>query len=214
MTRQNGEEMADKELLSALKDGEAIDKALLAELEQDPEGQKAWQNYHLIGDVMRGEAPETPQWDIADRVAMALEDEPAHKPGYSVEPVTPLVEEQPTPHKAKRTLPAWLTQVGQVAMAACVSMAVILGVQQYGGSDNPAEQQLPVLQTLPVAGSVEPVSLTRESVTGQAAVPQYNEAQLLEQRRRVNAMLRDYELQRRLATEVTEANREDQPVVE
>jgi sigma-E factor negative regulatory protein RseA len=206
--------MADKELLSALKDGETIDKVLLAELEQDPEGQKAWQNYHLIGDVMRGETPETPQWDIADRVAMALEDEPAHKPGYSAEPVTPLVEEQPLPQKAKRTLPAWLTQVGQVAMAACVSMAVILGVQQYGGSDNPAEQQLPVLQTLPVAGSVEPVSLTRESVAGKANVPQYNEAQLLEQRRRVNAMLRDYELQRRLATEVAEVNRDDQPVVE
>lgn len=49
--------MADKEKLSALMDGELVDKALIQELEQDQESRDAWQNYHLIGDVMRGEAP-------------------------------------------------------------------------------------------------------------------------------------------------------------
>lgn len=207
--------MADKEWLSALKDGETVDKALLAELEQDHEGQKTWQSYHLIGDVMRGEAPETEQWDIAGRVAMALEEEPAHKPGMASQPAIPLLEAQPQPVTARRSLPGWLSQLGQVGMAACVSLAVILGVQQYGGGDiSPDQEQLPVLQTFPVAGSVEPVSLTRESVADKASVPQYNEAQLLEQRRRINAMLRDYELQRRLVTEVADDNSQDQPVVE
>lgn len=197
--------MSDKELLSALMDGETVDKALIAELEQNPESQKSWQNYHLIGDVMRGEAPETPSWNIAESVATALESEPA----YST--VTPFVEEsQPTPQQAKRHLPSWLTQLGQVAMAACVSLAVIIGVQQYGGEANQAQSEIPVLQTVPVAGSVEPVSLTRESVAQKTQ--QVNEAQLLEQRRRINAMLQDYELQLRLADDA--AKEDIQSVVE
>lgn len=71
--------MADKEQLSALMDGELVDKALIQELEQDQESREAWQNYHLIGDVMRGEAPAKPEWNIAESVALALEDEPVHR---------------------------------------------------------------------------------------------------------------------------------------
>ena len=45
--------MADKEKLSALMDGETIDKALIVDLESDQESMDTWQSYHLIGDVMR-----------------------------------------------------------------------------------------------------------------------------------------------------------------
>jgi sigma-E factor negative regulatory protein RseA len=201
--------MADKELLSALTDGETVDKALIAELEQDLESQKSWQSYHLIGDVMRGEAPDAPNWNIAESVAAALESEPAHN-----KLTTSLVESQPTPAEARRWMPSWVSQLGQVAVAASVSLAVIIGVQQYGGSDGVSTQeQLPVLQTFPVSGSVEPVSLTRDSVSTNKSMKQYNEAQLLEQRRRINAMLQDYELQLRLATQVADSE-ENQPVVE
>ena len=94
------------------------------------------------------------------------------------------------------TLPcAANSKIGQVAVAACVSLVVILGVQQYGGSDSmsPQTDQLPVLQTVPFAGSAEPVSLTRESVERSVG-----EANMQEQRKRVHAMLRDYELQLRI----------------
>jgi sigma-E factor negative regulatory protein RseA len=115
----------------------------------------------------------------------------------NVEPVVAPVEEQPKPQQAKRQLPAWLQQFGQVAVAACVSLAVVLGVQQYGGSD-PAAEQLPVLQTIPFAGSAEPVSLTRDSVEKPAS-----EANLQEQRKRVHALLEDYELQLRLNSDAS-----------
>lgn len=157
--------MADKEKLSALMDGELVDKALIQELEQDQESRDAWQNYHLIGDVMRGEAPAKPEWNIAESVALALEDEPVHRAidsrSANVISINDAPKEsQPEPQKAKRQLPAWLTQFGQVAVAACVSLVVILGVQQYGGSDpmSPQADQLPVLQTVPFAGSAEPVA--------------------------------------------------------
>jgi len=187
--------MADKEKLSALMDGELVDKALISELEQDQESLQSWQNYHLIGDVMRGEAPEKPEWNIAESVALALEDEPAHSTVTQLEQHR-RVESQPTPSQARRQMPVWLNQFGQVAMAACVSLVVILGVQQYGGSDAsvPEAETLPVLQTIPFSGSAEPVSLTRSSVEQ----PNSNEINVQEQRRRINAMLQDYELQLRL----------------
>ena len=198
--------MADKEKLSALMDGELVDKALIQELEQDQESRDAWHNYHLIGDVMRGEAPAKPEWNIAESVALALEDEPAHRSidSRSVNVISindALTESQPEPQKAKPQLPAWLTQFGQVAVAACVSLVVILGVQQYGGSDpmSPQSEQLPVLQTVPFAGSAEPVSLTRESVERS-----FGEANMQEQRKRVHALLRDYELQLRTNSEASQ----------
>jgi sigma-E factor negative regulatory protein RseA len=206
--------MADKEKLSALMDGELVDKALISELEQDQDGLQSWQNYHLIGDVMRGEAPATPEWNIAESVALALDDEPAHSTYDKIAQIDERrIESQPTPSQARRQLPAWLSQFGQVAMAACVSLAVILGVQQYGGSDPTAPQanQLPVLQTVPFAGSVEPVSLTRSSVEQ----PTLNENNVQEQRRRINAMLQDYELQLRLNSEdVTDRSEDPETVVE
>ncbi|MDL5029671.1 RseA family anti-sigma factor [Vibrio gigantis] len=195
--------MADKEKLSALMDGETIDKVLIVDLESDQESMDTWQSYHLIGDVMRGDAPETQDWNIANNVAAALEAEPAHSAmpnlhQVNVEPTVAPIEEQPKPQQAKRQLPAWLQQFGQVAVAACVSLVVVLGVQQYGGSDPAAPEQLPVLQTIPFAGSAEPVSLTRDSVEKQAS-----EANLQEQRKRVHAMLEDYELQLRLNSDAS-----------
>lgn len=211
--------MADKEKLSALMDGELVDKVLINELERDQYSQQTWKNYHLIGDVMRGEAPEKPEWNIAESVALALENEPAHSTYSSQSSVIELdefrgKESQPTPAKARRQLPAWLNQFGQVAVAACVSLAVILGVQQYGGSDPAAPQadQLPVLQTIPFAGSAEPVSLTRASVEEQQNL---NASSIQEQRRRINAMLQDYELQLRLNSEsITDHSDDSETVVE
>ncbi len=197
--------MADKEKLSALMDGELVDKALISELAQDQESLQVWKDYHLIGDVMRGEAPANLEWNIAESVALALENEPAHSLVDRAN-VTHLrdaiTESQPEPQKARRQLPTWLTQFGQVAVAACVTLAVIVGVQQYGGdgtAPDGSNDKLPVLQTVPFAGSAEPVSLTRESVERQV-----NEVNVQEQRRRISAMLQDYELQLRLNSGDTE----------
>lgn len=208
--------MADKELLSALMDGDTANRALITELEQDLESQETWQNYHLIGDIIRGDSPEVVNWNIAESVSAALEAEPAHikEPAYIPE-VAELVESQPTPAEAIKHLPNWLGQFGQIGIAACVSMAVIFGVQQYGASTNaisPVAQQ-PVLQTIPLSGSVEPVSLTRESVS--ASSNRLTETQKQQQRRKITAMLQDYELQLRLTAEnVVDSDLDKQSVIE
>ncbi|WP_246225638.1 sigma-E factor negative regulatory protein [Vibrio agarilyticus] len=188
--------MADKEQLSALMDGEVIDKALIQSLENDETKRTIWQNYHLIGDVMRGEAPAHPEWNIAERVALALEDELPHTRQGAVSAAVPLLESQPTPQQAKRNWPGWMHQMGQVAIAASVSLVVIFGVQQYSGESGQEVMpvtDLPVLETVPFAGSVEPVSYIKGH-----APERGSEAQIQERHKRIQAMLHDYELQLRL----------------
>ncbi|RYU58917.1 RseA family anti-sigma factor [Aliivibrio finisterrensis] len=185
--------MTDKEQISAFMDNEEMDNAFIESLSQT-ESAETWKNYHLIGDVMRGETPETQEWDIAANVALALEDEPAHQLNDTV---TEFMPSQPTPSSAKKTMPSWLTQFSQVAMAACFSLVVIVGVQQYNGSESnaiPASGDIQVLDTIPFSGTAEPVSLTRDSLVNKTST----EADVMEQRKRINAMLQDYELQLRL----------------
>ena len=61
-----------KEKLSALMDGEAIDTELLSSLSTDTRLQQDWQSYHLIRDTLRGDIGNVVHLDIADRVAAAL----------------------------------------------------------------------------------------------------------------------------------------------
>jgi len=192
--------MSDKQQLSALMDGEESEQALLKSLADEQENLRAWRSYHLIGDTLRGEHSATGQWDIASRVALALENEAPHQANETEAPatadnVTVLLEAQPRPKRARAQMPLWLSSLTQVGIAACVSLLVVFSVQHYSGnSATPSSSgDVPVLQTIPLAGSAEPVSLTRESVD-----PQSEEAKKMEQRRHLNALMQDYELQLRL----------------
>ena len=189
--------MTNKQQISALMDGELVDQSLITDIENDIEAQQSWSRYHLIGDTLRGDvAQNTSGWDIASQIAMALEAEPVYsKQNGTLAQVVPLMESQPNPQKARSKMPAWLSNVTQIGIAACVSLVVVLGVQQYSGGNGAVSEsdQLPVLQTIPFSGSAEPVSLTSESVRTQST-----EAKEMEQHRRINALMQDYELQLRL----------------
>lgn len=187
-----------KEKLSALMDGEALDTAFIGELIQDRSLQQTWESYHLIRDTLRGDTEEVLHFDIASQVMAAIANEPRPQTA------TPLiVEQQPAPQQWQKMgfwnkLRPWASQITQVGVAACVSLAVIVGVQHYNSaSDNATQPEGPVFNTLPMMGKASPVSL---------GVPANNTAsngqqQYQEQRRRINAMLQDYELQRRLHSE-------------
>lgn len=188
-----------KEQLSALMDGETLDSELLNELARDTEMQKTWGDYHLIRDVMRGDAPEVLYFDISSRVMAAIEEEPVRQPA------TLIPEAQPAPHQWQKMpfwqkVRPWAAQLSQMGVAACVSLAVIVGVQHYNGQTETAQQpETPVFNTLPMmGGKVSPVSL---GVPSEVTANNGQQQQVQEQRRRINAMLQDYELQRRLHSE-------------
>ncbi len=126
-----------KEKLSALMDGESFDSELLSSLSQDRTLQQSWQSYHLIRDTLRGDVGQVMHLDIADRVAAALEKEPARLVPSAVQ------ESQPQPHTWQKMpfwdkVRPWASQITQIGMAACVSLAVIVGVQQYNQPSAPS----------------------------------------------------------------------------
>jgi anti sigma-E protein, RseA len=130
----------------------------------------------------------------------AIENEP-------VRLATPLIPEaQPAPHQWQnmpfwKKVRPWASSLTQMGVAACVSLAVIVGVQHYNGQTDATQQpETPVFNTLPMMGKASPVSL---GVPADASAPAGTgqQQQVQEQRRRINAMLQDYELQRRLHSE-------------
>ncbi|MDF7661758.1 anti-sigma-E factor RseA [Erwiniaceae bacterium L1_54_6] len=197
-----------KEKLSALMDGETLDNELLASLSRDANLQKSWESYHLIRDTLRGDVGEVLHFDISARVAAAIENEPVRK-------VTSLIPEaQPEPARWKkmpfwRKSGSWTAQLAQVGLAACVSLAVIVGVQHYNqpaGSSATESSDSPVFNTLPMMGKASPVSL---GVPSDAFDTNSSNQQVQEQRRRINAMLQDYELQRRLHADQVQFEKND-----
>ncbi|THJ44583.1 sigma-E factor negative regulatory protein [Aeromonas veronii] len=192
--------MANKEQISALMDGDLSDAEVLNELEMDSDLQDTWSRYHLIGDAMRGDLPVNLQLDLSDSIMAALEDEPtilAPKPVETAPVLQPAVAPVKTDSNVVPLFRRVGQQLGQYAIAASVAAAVIFGVQQYQGQDGvPAN---PVLNTIPIGGSAAPVSVHYPQQDGARARQQgLTEQQMQEQRERINAFLRDHQLQQRL----------------
>ena len=192
--------MANKEQISALMDGDLSDAEVLNELEMDSDLQDTWGRYHLIGDAMRGDLPVNLQLDLSDSIMAALEDEPtilAPKPVETAPVQQPAIVPVKTDSNVVPLFRRVGQQLGQYAIAASVAAAVIFGVQQYQGQDGvPAN---PVLNTIPIGGSAAPVSVHYPQQDGARARQQgLTEQQMQEQRERINAFLRDHQLQQRL----------------
>ena len=192
--------MANKEQISALMDGDLSDAEVLNELGMDSDLQDTWGRYHLIGDAMRGDLPVNLQLDLSDSIMAALEDEPtilAPKPVETAPVLQPVVASVKTDSNVVPLFRRVGQQLGQYAIAASVAAAVIFGVQQYQGQDGvPAN---PVLNTIPIGGSAAPVSVHYPQQDGARARQQgLTEQQMQEQRERINAFLRDHQLQQRL----------------
>lgn len=174
------------ENLSALVDGEntvsnSSSSAVLDALKSDANLQRKWQSYHLIRDGLRQELPVNLDFDIAQKVALALDGEPTIL----------------APKRTWRDLPLFgnvvpfAKQGGQMAIAASVAVAMIIGVQQFNQSDSeqPFSAAPPILG---VQGGLSPVSLDQTR-----AVPNVD---ALEQRRRINAFMTDHKQQLRFKT--------------
>lgn len=98
-------------------------------------------------------------FDISARVMAAIENEPVRQ-------AVPLIpESQPAPHQWRQMpfwqkVRPWASSLTQMGVAACVSLAVIVGVQQYNGHSESAQQpEAPVFNTMPMMGKASPVSL-------------------------------------------------------
>ena len=174
------------ESLSALVDGEDItsnssSSHVLDAVKNDVELQLKWKSYHLIRDGLRQELPANINFDIADRVAQALEAEPAILAPKKTWRDLPLVG---------RVVP-FAKQGGQMAIAASVAVAMIIGVQQVNESD--VNQPFNAAPPIPgIQGGLSPVSFDQTRAI--------SNSDGVEQRRRINAYLTDHKQQLRFKT--------------
>tara|TARA_A200000113_G_scaffold55594_1_gene46744 strand:+ start:167 stop:745 length:579 start_codon:yes stop_codon:yes gene_type:complete len=171
-----------QEKLSAFMDGELEDNDIINAVKQDDELRAKWQRYHVIRGVMRKEASVAPNLDITASVAAALESEPA------------IV----APKQSRwRSLPVlgnvvpFAKQSGQLAVAASVAVAVIFGVQ-YSNQEAPTEPFMTAPTVGPIGG-LAPVSLEQTR-----SLPRNDKNDLLERKRKINALLADHEQQVKL----------------
>ncbi|WP_275075171.1 anti-sigma-E factor RseA [Providencia rettgeri] len=183
-----------REKLSAMMDGEALDLELVNAISCDSTLKQRWESYHLIRDTLRNDTGDVMHFDIASKVAAALENE-----AVRINPQV-VVESQPEP-TTWGTFPfwgkirPWASQITQIGVAACVSLAVIVGVQQYNQSnavDSTVDE--PMFNTIPV-GSGAPVSLNISD--NQLFGNEQQLQQVEQQNQRINAMLQQYEIERR-----------------
>lgn len=183
--------MSEKfEQLSAWVDGEAS-TTRVDDVKADVQLQQKWQDYHLMGDTLRGDEVLLTDKSLLESIADALDDEP-----------TVLA-----PSAKSRVIPIWQNvvslgkQSSQFAVAAGVAAVMILGVQNY---NTEATQPFMTAPTSGPQGGLAPVSLS-QSRTIQTPEQQLNERQaLLEQRKRINALLVDHQQQIKLqAAQIT-----------
>jgi sigma-E factor negative regulatory protein RseA len=191
-----------------------------------------WQNYHLIGDVLRDEVPEALQVDLSKNIAAAIAQEATIlSPNSSIQTpsdnIEPLIERDAAKSEilmyknsgvvdAKNRFKAKLSQLvkpmGQVAIAASAAVLMIVGVQQNVADNSPLVTPSQVVQTTPLAGYANPVSFNLQS--SQPEQNQQNKRQVQQivnekiiaervaQKRRLQALLKDHNQQVKLGNNI------------
>ena len=192
------------EKLSAFMDGELDDSGFVDSIKNDSESLAKWRSYHVIRSGLRKEASVMPEFDITAQVAAALEQEPTVLAPKSKWKSLPVVN---------KVVPL-LRQSGQLAVAASVAAAVILGVQQVNqqpAADEPFTTfQTPVIPGMPQTG-MAPVSLEQSNIVPNNRADDTDA--LLQKRRQINALLADHEQQLKLkqAEEQSQQATESEP---
>lgn len=207
----------------ATSDESSVDKAL-DDILKDEHLTSVWQNYHLIGDVMREEVADTLEFDISQQISDAIAQEATilspNNSTTSNELITEtysktsgVASEQQVLAQSNNVISAQerfkakvvklLKPIGQVAIAASAAGLMIVGVQQNSADNNLVEPLIPsqVVQTVPLSGFANPVSFNvnadSNQQTQQMTAKQKN-AQRIAQQRRFQALLLDHQQQVKL----------------
>lgn len=178
-----------KEWLSALVDSQA-DVNDLNQVIASEENKDTWSRYHLIGDVMRDEASQI-DLDLVGKIEAAIDEEPTVVSLAAHRSFKQRVMQSAIVQQSSR----WIGKGAQFAVAASVALVTVISVQEYRQADE--QSPLPVLQTVgPVAGTIEPVSLSSEETGMQD--PRQAHIDRIRQQQRIKALLIDHEQQLRI----------------
>ncbi|MEY8252085.1 MAG: RseA family anti-sigma factor [Colwellia sp.] len=191
-----------------------------------------WQNYHLIGDVLRDEVPQSLQLDLSKTISAAIAQEatilsPNSSKKTSGENIHPSTDEDVSMHddsegqstnrvvdatnRFKVKITSWVKPMGQVAIAASAAVLMIFGVQ-HNVVDNSSVTPSQVVQTVPLSGYANPVSFNVQSTQSeqnrqskqqtQQAMNEQLASEIIAQQRRLQALLKDHNQQVKLGSNI------------
>jgi sigma-E factor negative regulatory protein RseA len=177
------------ETVSSLVDNYQTGDKAFDEIVNDADMSETWERYHLIGDVLRDDTCEQINIDLSANIAAAIADEP-----------TVLAPKQTSiTETVKAKVVQFARPFGQMAIAASAAGLMVIGVQQNVAQNDSIVVPNQVVQTTPLGGIAEPVSLNYKSQTRNA-----KEQALVEQQRRFKALLQDHRQQVKLTALVNE----------
>jgi sigma-E factor negative regulatory protein RseA len=154
-----------------------------------------WDRYHLIGDVLRNDTPDILQLDLSSEIAKAIANEPT---------ILAPKANNVFVLKLKAKVVKFAKPFGQLAIAASAAGLMVLGVQSNVAQNNETILPSQIVQTIPMAGIAEPVSLNFQ----QPEVASQKQA-FIEQQRRFHALLSDHKQQIKLGSLAVDANQTD-----
>lgn len=165
--------------LSSLIDNELDGKEVINTILDDAVLQKQFSRYQLIGDVLRDESNDLDlRMDVTDSVMAAIANE------IQDSNVTPLTAASET--KKSNVVP-FMKRFGQYAIAASVAGVVVVSSLMVNQGSTTDPSVAPVLNTVPFGGAAAPVSLQ--------ATPLQTKSDIKERNERVEALLKDHQLQ-------------------
>jgi sigma-E factor negative regulatory protein RseA len=154
---------------------------------KDEDLSSTWQNYHLIGDVLRDEVPQSLQLDLSKTISAAIAQEatilsPNCSKQISEKNIHPSTDKDVVMHnnsagqntsrvvdatnRFKAKISSLIKPMGQVAIAASAAALMIVGVQN-NVTDNSIVTPSQVVQTVPLSGYANPVSFNVQSTQTQ-----------------------------------------------
>jgi sigma-E factor negative regulatory protein RseA len=182
----------NKQIVSELVDGEQSSTKSIDQIKLDQDLLDSFARYNLIGDLMRNDVPDFIDLDLTDKIAAAIDKEPvvlAPNSAFSAavkesEQQIQAQGENKGEHDSAKV--SWFKPVMQYGVAASFAMLMVLGLQTQ-----PDETKVtpPVLNLMPVAPALEPVSIERSSPVNDV------ESRESEQKKRINAFIFDHSQQ-------------------
>ncbi|MEI6898196.1 MAG: RseA family anti-sigma factor [Psychromonas sp.] len=166
------------EQLSSLIDNENVESKPLDALIGNKALQATFSRYQLIGDVMRNE--KAINIDISEQVMSEIAKQPALVTVTTIKATTVEVV------KPENNVISFVKRFGQYAIAASVAGVVVM-TSFITSSPSIENRGIEVLNTVPFGGGVSPVSLQANPLQSQKALQDRHE--------RLNALLKDHQLQ-------------------
>ncbi|WP_019028502.1 sigma-E factor negative regulatory protein [Colwellia piezophila] len=166
---------------------DTVSAHLVDSMLKDESLSSTWQNYHLIGDVLRDEVQQSLPLDLSEIISAAIAQEATilspnsaaqssnenlpKNNGLAAEDdglVSQIQASKNTggvidaTYRFKARVSAFIKPMGQVAIAASAAALMIVGVQ-HNVTDNLSVTPSDVVQTVPLAGYANPVSFNVQS---------------------------------------------------